>query len=161
DLDVQINDIQGIGNQVWLATVHGAYRIEGERVSQITISVDSDSRIGKIIHLDPDDVVEVRSIKGVSGQVWLETPQGAYRVQGDKVRRIPDDDLLIHDIREIDGSTWLIASEGAYRVDGDIARPVTNLGVHQIEKIEGNVWIATSQGAYVVEGEVLKRIPDK
>ena len=97
------------------------------------------------------------------GEVWVGTPEGAYRIEGDAAVRIPDFKLDIRGISVIDGVVWLATTQGAYRVDGNTATRVPDKGlvVTSITKVGSQIWLATATGAYVVDGDTAKRVPDR
>jgi ligand-binding sensor domain-containing protein len=91
DRNLMVTDIQNINGQVWLGTVQGLYRIDG----------DTAKLIGK-----PN--LMVTDIQNINSQVWLGTDQGLYRVDGNTPKPIGDSKLDVRKIWNINGQVWLM-----------------------------------------------------
>jgi len=118
----------------------------------------------------PDIDIVATQITKAAGHVWLATPQGAYRIDGDLATRFPETPTNVTSISEIDGKVWLASTDGAYRVDEDHAVRVPDRRVvSSVVKAGGAVWFATPKGAFRLVGDPLgdpsniplKRVPDK
>ena len=171
DQDQDVQDITSIGNAVWLATTHGAYRLRQEDVARIPdldlvvnkIQADSDaiwfattngayrvtdSRTERI----PDKVLDVITLQVLSpGKVCVGTPSGALLIEDGHVRQLGPSDSAILNIYVVDKDLWLAADRGAYKVaqSGSIQlMSPDNTRTNYIAKIQGAVWIGTSSGVY-------------
>lgn len=111
----------------------------------------------------PDLDKTATSIAEVDGVVWVATPEGAYRIEGDDAVRVPDYKLDVTGIYPIDGVVWLATTQGAYRIDGDTAVRVPNRGlvVTSITKVGDQIWLAATNGAYLIDGDDARRVPDR
>jgi hypothetical protein len=69
----------------------------------------------------PRQGVVVTAVSLVCGEVWLHGPQGAWRVQGARARRLPDKTLPVWRIEERDGHVHVLAGQEAYRIEGNEA----------------------------------------
>jgi hypothetical protein len=144
------HSISHFGDETWLATLDGAYRIKGDSPPQ---------RI-------PDMDISIQSISHFGDETWLATEHGAYRVKGDApAKRIPDMDISIQSISRFGGETWLATEHGAYRIKGDAPAkriPDKVIPVRSISHFGDETWLATLNGAYRIKGNApAKRIPDK
>ena len=86
--------------------------------------------------------------------------KGAYRINGDDVRRFPDEEISIKQIVAVNGAIWLASKKGAYRVDGETVRrsPDQELNIKKILDINGKVWLRSDKGAYRVDENVTTRV---
>lgn len=119
----------------------------------------------------PDTSIVATQIAQVAGHVWLSTPQGAYRIDGDRAIRFPDNPTNVTAVCDVDGQPWLATTDGAYRIDGDraVRVPSESMVVTSVVKAGGNVWFATPKGAFRLVGDplgdpssvTLKRVPDQ
>ena len=119
----------------------------------------------------PDAPIVATQITQAAGHVWLATPQGAYRIDGDLATRFPDTPTNVTAVSEIDGKVWLATTDGAYRVDGDhaVRVPSDRMVVSSVVKAGGAIWFATPKGAFRMSGDPLgdpsnvqlKRVPDQ
>jgi len=121
------------GNDVWVGTSTGAYRVDGDNFVRI-----------------PDFRLDIRGISVIDGVVWLATTQGAYRVDGNLAHRTPDIGLVVTSVNKIGSRIWLATTTGAYLLDGDTAHrtPDRDLDVANITSIDNNPWLATDRGAF-------------
>lgn len=110
----------------------------------------------------PDQDQTATAVAQDGATVWVGTPVGAYRIDGDTAKRVPDFKIDVQAISVIDGVVWLATTQGAYRVDGNRAVRVPDQGlvVTSIHEVGGRVWLATTKGAYLVDGDTAQRTPD-
>jgi hypothetical protein len=95
----------------------------------------------------------------IDGRAWLMTNEGAYRVDGNGIRRLPDLDdktIKIRDIQGGNGQVLVGTSKGLYRIAGEAytRAPDDDLDIRSVTFIEGKVWLATSKGAYRIDDDV-------
>ncbi|MGO8670035.1 MAG: hypothetical protein ACLQVD_01500 [Capsulimonadaceae bacterium] len=111
----------------------------------------------------PDVEVTATAVLDNGGRVWVGTPQGAYRIDGDRATRIPDYKMDVTAIDYAGGHVWLATTQGAFRIDGDRAVRVPDRGlvVTSVTEVGGSVWLAATNGAYLVNGDNALRTPDQ
>ena len=134
---MNVNAVQSINGEIWLATTRGAYVVQ-----------PSGPRLVSSIDLDVRDAV------GYKGQVWLATDKGAYLFERGSLRRNPDVDLDVTRIDIIRDEVWLITDMGAYVIVNNVPQRVTKSGtfVSSIQQVGSEIWLAAAEGACRVEG---------
>lgn len=63
----------------------------------------------------------VHEALNLGGSVWLRAEDGAYRVRGERARRLPDQPHTVWTIEAKDGCVLVLTQDEAYRIDGDEA----------------------------------------
>lgn len=166
DQKVEVNQIWNLNGQVWLSGFSGIYRVDGD-VPELIL------KVGQIF--DPG---YVRSIQKIDGRVWVMSERGgAYRIDGNSIRRIPvqemeyeqptkqrgfpirripDQEMAFRHLENADGKAWLATSKGAYLVQGDSVRriPDQDLDASDINFVKGKVWLVSTSGLYRVDENV-------
>jgi ligand-binding sensor domain-containing protein len=177
--DIKINSIQNIAGKVWIGTMKGAYRVDGNGATRIPETKDITYNIqeirGKIwigtnggvyqvsgdktkIVLDKN--IYVKDIKEIGEQVWINTNKSLYRVEEDEAKVVLHKNISVKNIMEIDGKIWISTNNAVYRMEGNQANQIleTNKTIQNVEKIGGDIWIWTYENAYRVEGNKAKLI---
>jgi len=143
-MDLRVNSIIHFGDETWLATEHGAYRIKG----------DSDAK--RI----PDSEFTVHSISHFGNETWLATSDGAYVIKADeRPVRVTHQNLTVWSVARFGEETWLATFDEAYLIKGDtppVRMSKEGLYVYSITHFDDEVWLATFEGAYRIKG---KKVP--
>ena len=139
-LVASVISIEHFGDETWLATNGGAYRIKGDSQP----------------HRIPDESFYVQSVSHFGDETWVggwkhDGPLLVYRIKGDsQPQKILEEHSSIDRgaerrqiVHNFDNETWLATDRGAYRIKGDSAPQaiLEDLDVLSIQQFGNETWL--------------------
>lgn len=132
--EVYINEVVDAGGHVWVATDEGAYRVDGDKVTQVLRALF------------------VMTVADVGGKIWLGSEDGIFEVFGDSavpVEREVFGGLGVTVVLRVDDLIWVGTDRGLYRIeDNEPSKTVIAGQIYSIEEIDGRIWVGTNRNAY-------------
>ena len=144
---VQVKKFIEIGESLWLATMKGAYILDGDRVIRIT-----------------DPFVEVMDIKLVGDETWILSKDGpGYRVKGFFAIPFPSPRSRVKAVSYIENKIWILTNIGVLVIDdGKLRRVIGVRGKPEsIEEVGGRIFLRTQYSLASLGKEPIYEIDPK
>lgn len=140
--ETRLIDIAEHGNDVWLGTPTGAWRLRDGTATRI-----------------PDRDLRVNAIRVFDDAIWMGTSRGVFRTTGDTAESMTAD-VFVSDLHVTNGHVWASTPESLIRIGADRQTKAfgsTN-GVPAVFDLDEDVWVGHSGTVHRVDGDRLSRV---